>query len=182
MNLATFIDFIQRFGYLTIFVVVFIEYLNMPGFPAGVIMPAAGLMAARGNLNIILVVLLSVAAGLLGSWALYLIGRLGGDAFRSWMSRKFPKKSAKLEEVLGKLQRKGLIVVFTAKLLPAIRTIISIPAGIIRLNFKKYTLCSAIGILIWNGVLIGAGYFFGQLFFDTDTYELIVCIFYSTIS
>ena len=127
MTIQTLTQFFLQYGAFFIFVIVFLEYLNLPGFPAGVIMPLAGIWAARGEISFPLVLLISVGAGLAGSWVLYFLGRLGGQ-----------------------------------KLLPMVRTLISIPAGVVRMDFCVYTVSSAMGVFLWNLVFIGAGYFFGE--------------------
>ena len=60
------------------------------------------------------------------------------------------------------LRQKGCVGVFVSKLLPMVRTLISIPAGMVRMNFTKYTLSSLGGISLWNLAFVGAGYFFGD--------------------
>ena len=68
-----------EYGAFFIFLIVLLEYLNLPGFPAGVIMPLSGIWASQGEISFPLVMVLTVAAGLTGSWALYWLGRAGGD-------------------------------------------------------------------------------------------------------
>ena len=63
---------------------------------------------------------------------------------------------------MAMLREKGCIGVFVSKLLPMVRTIISIPAGMVQMDFVKYTVSSLMGIFIWNLVFVGAGYFFGE--------------------
>ncbi|MGL4773178.1 MAG: DedA family protein, partial [Clostridium sp.] len=112
--------------------------------------------------SFILVLIISVLAGLVGSWGLYFVGRgFGGVLLKKYME-KFPKQKEIINKNVEKLQEKGCIWVFISKLLPMVRTIISIPAGLLKMNFLKYTLSSAIGVLIWNFVFVGAGYYFGE--------------------
>ena len=76
--------------------------------------------------------------------------------------RKFPKQKEAVESKIDMLREKGSVGVFVSKLLPMVRTIISIPAGMVKMDFVKYTISSCLGILIWNLVFVGAGYFFGE--------------------
>ena len=76
--------------------------------------------------------------------------------------KKFPKHQAVIEEKMEMLREKGSTGVFVSKLVPVARTIISIPAGMVRMDFLKYTVSSLMGIFIWNLVFVGAGYFFGE--------------------
>lgn len=159
-------EYLMRYGAIAVFIIVFLEYLNLPGFPAGIIMPVAGICAAQGRLGFGLTLLLSVAAGLLGSWLLYLLGRLGGAAFLGWFQRKFPKQAPVLDKTMDRIRQKGYVGVFVAKLIPAVRTIISIPAGVLHMNFAGYTFFSTMGITLWNLALIGAGYLMGDTVFQ----------------
>lgn len=162
MSIQTLTNYFLEYGAFYIYVIVLLEYLNLPGFPAGVIMPLAGIWAANGDISFPMVMLLSVAAGLTGSWALYMLGRLGGPKVLGFYFKKFPKQRPLIEEKMEMLREKGCIGVFVSKLLPMVRTIISIPAGMVRMDFVKYTISSTAGIFLWNLVFVGAGYFFGE--------------------
>ena len=162
MGIQELTQYFTQYGAIFVFVVVLLEYMNLPGFPAGIIMPMAGVWASRGQIGFLTVMALSVAAGLLGSWILYFLGRLGGDAFFRFYIKKFPKQKELLEKNMEVLRRKGSIGVFISKLLPLARTLISIPAGMISMNFTKYTISSLMGVALWNLIFIGAGYFLGD--------------------
>ena len=162
MGIQELTQYFTQYGAIFVFVIVLLEYMNLPGFPAGIIMPMAGVWASRGQIGFLTVMALSVAAGLLGSWILYFLGRLGGDAFFRFYIKKFPKQKELLEKNMDVLRRKGSIGVFISKLLPLARTLISIPAGMISMNFTKYTISSLMGVALWNLIFIGAGYFLGD--------------------
>lgn len=162
MGIQELTQYFTQYGAIFVFVIVLLEYMNLPGFPAGIIMPMAGVWASRGQIGFLTVMALSVAAGLLGSWILYFLGRLGGDAFLRFYIKKFPKQKELLEKNMEVLRRKGSIGVFISKLLPLARTLISIPAGMISMNFTKYTISSLMGVALWNLIFIGAGYFLGD--------------------
>ncbi len=164
INLLTF--YFTRYGAVAIFVIVLLEYLNLPGFPAGIIMPLAGIMAARGNIHFFWVMVITVSAGLLGSLLLYALGRKGGELFLNAYIRRFPKQKAALEKNLEWVRRKGCVGVFLGKLLPMIRTLVSIPAGVVKMNLGRYVLSSTCGIIIWNFVFVGAGYILGDKVFE----------------
>ena len=162
MDIQTLTNYFLEYGAFFIFVIVLLEYLNLPGFPAGVIMPLAGIWASQGEISFPMVMVLSVAAGLTGSWALYLLGRTGGSRLLDWYFKKFPKHKPVIEGKIRFLREKGCVGVFVSKLLPMVRTLISIPAGMVKMNFVKYTVSSALGIFLWNLLFVGAGYFFGE--------------------
>ena len=165
MDLTTLTYYFTRYGAIAIFVIVLLEYLNLPGFPAGIIMPLSGIMAAKGNIHFFWVMVISVAAGLLGSLALYALGRKGGEVFLNAYIRKFPKQKDVLEKNLEWIRQKGCVGVFVGKLLPMVRTIVSIPAGVVKMDLMKYIVSSTCGILIWNFAFIGAGYVLGDQVF-----------------
>ena len=162
MNIQMLTDYFYQFGGIMIFLIVFLEYLNLPGLPAGIVMPLAGIWAAEGGIGFGWALLLSVLAGLCGSWVLYLLGRYGGDLVLNRYLKKHPKNREVIEKTMERIRNKGYLGLFFGKLIPMFRTIISIPAGIIKLNFLGYTIASTLGILVWNLVFIGAGYFFGD--------------------
>lgn len=162
MSISVLTNYFLQYGAFFIFLIVLLEYMNLPGFPAGVIMPLAGIWAAQGKVSFFMVMVLTFMAGLIGSWALYFLGRYGGGKFLDFYIRKFPKHQPVIEEKMNFLREKGSTGVFVSKLLPMVRTLISIPAGIIKMDFAKYTMSSAAGIFLWNLLFVGAGYYFGD--------------------
>lgn len=162
MDISELTRYFIQYGAFFIYLIVLLEYMNLPGFPAGVIMPLAGIWAAKGEISFPLVMVLTVAAGLTGSWLLYLLGRYGGNKVLGFYFKKFPKHQPVIEEKMDYLREKGCIGVFVSKLLPMVRTLISIPAGMVKMDFVKYTVSSVCGIFLWNLAFVGAGYFFGD--------------------
>lgn len=166
MELEEIMQYFVMYGPIAIYVIVLLEYLNLPGFPAGVIMPLAGIWAARGELSFFVTMLITVAAGLTGSVILYALGRGGGEAFLRKYYRRFPGHRKLIEEKMEYLRGKGSMGVFVSKLIPMVRTLISIPAGMIKMNFRSYVISSALGVAVWNLVFVGAGYLFGDAVFS----------------
>lgn len=166
MNISEFTNYFMQYGGIAIFIIVLLEYLNLPGFPAGVIMPLAGIFASQGEISFPMVMIITVAAGLLGSMILYCFGYFGGNFFLRTYFKKFPKQKEKMEKNIIWLQEKGCIAVFIAKLLPMVRTLISIPAGAIKMNVFRYILSSLAGIFLWNLFFVGAGYLLGDACFS----------------
>lgn len=162
MNANSILNYLSQYGLIFIFIIVFLEYLNLPGLPAGVIMPLAGLCISRGEMNFIFALMLSVIAGVIGSWVLYFLGFYAGNFLLDKYIKRFPKQKKYIDEKLEYLRSKGHIGVFISRLIPVARTIIAIPAGLLKMNFFKYTVYSAMGIFIWNTTLISAGYILGE--------------------
>ena len=163
MTMDVIMQYFTRYGGIAIFVIVLLEYMNLPGFPAGVIMPLAGIWAAKGNIHFIPALIITVAAGLTGSLILYWLGYKGGEIFLQKYLNKFPKQRPVIEEKLEWIREKGSMGIFLSKLIPMIRTLISIPAGVCKMNLVKYTVSSTLGICLWNLIFVGAGYFLGDV-------------------
>lgn len=162
MTMSVITEYFARYGGIAIFVIVLLEYLNLPGFPAGVIMPLAGVWAARGNIEFILALLITVAAGLTGSLILYYLGYKGGELFLQKYLNKFPRQRPVIEEKLRWIRERGSFGIFVSKLIPMVRTLVSIPAGVSKMDLVQYTLSSTLGIFVWNLFFVGAGYFLGD--------------------
>lgn len=79
MTAETFFQLFNQYGLILVCAVVFCEYMNLPGFPAGVIMPCVGVLIARSELSLPLTVFLSVVAGVLGSLVIYAVCYWGGE-------------------------------------------------------------------------------------------------------
>lgn len=166
MEFEEIMQYFVAYGPIAIYVIVLLEYLNLPGFPAGVIMPLAGIWAARGEIGFPVTLLITVAAGLTGSIILYGLGRGGGEAFLQKYYHRFPQHRELMEEKMEYLRSKGSIGIFISKLIPMVRTLISIPAGMIKMNFRSYVISSTLGVAAWNLVFVGAGYLFGDAVFS----------------
>ena len=163
MAVETLLSWLKEYSSIAVLVIVFLEYLNLPGFPAGVVMPLAGFWASHGGISFAAVMALSTIAGLLGSWVLYFIGRfLGAPLLEKW-KRKFPRQQPMIDRALAVVQKRGYWGLFIGKLIPVLRTWIPIPAGVIRMDFARYTVFSAMGVALWNLAFVGAGYYFGQI-------------------
>lgn len=165
MDINTIMQYFVDYGPIAIYIIVLLEYMNLPGFPAGVIMPLAGIWASRGGLNFFLTIMITVAAGVTGSIILYALGRGGGELFLKKYYKHFPKQQELIESKMEYLNEKGCVGIFISKLIPMVRTLISIPAGAIKMNFTKYVISSALGVAVWNLVFVGAGYLFGDKVF-----------------
>lgn len=166
MDLETFTCYFTQYGAIAIFIVVLLEYMNLPGFPSGIIMPLSGIWAARGNIDFFWVMVITLLAGVLGSWILYFVGYAGGSLILDKYLKKFPKHRAAIEKNFQMIQEKGCFGIFIGKLIPMVRTLISIPAGVLKIPFVKYTISSALGVFLWNLVFVGAGYLLGDAVFQ----------------
>ena len=163
-DINSIIDYMSHYGYLFLALIVFLEYLNLPGLPAGIIMPAAGIIVKTGGLSFIWTLIISIISGLLGSFILYTIGHYFGKPVLNKWEKKFPKSKKAIEKTFNYLDRYGTIGIFISRLIPIARTLISLVAGTFNIGFVKFTIYSTIGIAIWNFAFIYAGYAFGYIF------------------
>lgn len=162
MEINTLLSYMSEYGLLLMAIIIFLEYLNLPGFPAGIILPVAGIWTSNSNTNFWFVLGISVLSALIASWILYAIGWYFGDFILTKYLKRFPKQENIIQKQLNYLQQMGYLWVLISKLIPMVRTIISLPAGLLKLNFFTYTIASTIGITIWNAVLIYSGYLFKE--------------------
>ena len=79
---------------------------------------------------------------------------------------KNPKYREKIDKSVIFIEEKGAFGIFICKLLPMIRTIISVPAGMLNMNFYRYTLGSLVGVFVWNFIFVGVGFAFGDRIFE----------------
>lgn len=164
MDIQTVLNYFTQYGLIFLFVIVFLEYMNLPGLPAGIIMPAAGILIAGRDMNFITALIVSVLAGLLGSYVLYFIGYFLGKPVLDKFYQKYKKLRPSINKAISYTEKHGSKGVFIARLIPVARTLISLTVGTMRMNFLSFTIYSILGITIWNSVFIYAGYAFGYLF------------------
>ena len=173
MTVQHFIDLFQQYGLPMMAAVFFCEYLNLPGFPAGVIMPAVGILIGQSELNLLLSISVSVLAGLAGCLVMYLICYYGGAPLLTRAFGKSPRFHHFMDrchDYLEKGRGRGL---FVCRLIPVLRTIVSIPAGLVRMPLHEYVIWSAAGITLWNTVFICCGYLFSEAFLNGTALSIL---------
>lgn len=154
--------------------------------PSEVTMPFAGFLVSQGALNFPLVVILGALGNLIGSWIAYGIGYFLEETFIVSFVKKYGKflliSHHEYELSTKWLQRYGVRVSFFSRILPAVRTFISLPAGIAEINFFKFSLFTFLGSLIWSAFLTYIGVYLGEKWNTLEPYYrkfefLIVGIF-----
>lgn len=159
------IHFIEATKYLGIFVLMTLESALIP-IPSEVTMPFSGFLVEQGKLNFWLVALTGTLGNLVGSWIAYLIGfYLEEHLIIKWI-KKWGKFLLLTEhdylKAVSWLQRYGDAVTLFSRVLPAVRTFISLPAGLSEMSFKKFSFYTFIGSFIWSLVLTFVGVKFGS--------------------
>jgi membrane protein DedA with SNARE-associated domain len=150
--MLTWFHWVETGGYVAIVVLMAMESSIFP-VPSEVVMPPAAFLAAQGKLNIYLVVLAGTAGSYLGSAITYWIARVWGRPLILKYGKYVfcpPEKVEMAERFLQRYQAGGI---FFARLLPVIRHLISIPAGIIRMPFGVFSVITTVGSLIWCSIL-----------------------------
>jgi membrane protein DedA with SNARE-associated domain len=152
---------ISSWGYLGIFLVMLAESI-FPPIPSELIIPFAGYAAANGELNVFLVLISATVGAVVGMLPWYFAGRLFGlDRVRA-LADRFGRVMAfnadEIDMAVGWFTRFGPFIVLFGRLIPLIRTLISIPAGLSRMPLPIFLLASTTGALVWNTILTMAGY------------------------
>ncbi|SNT69384.1 DedA family protein [Psychrobacter sp. LV10R520-6] len=154
-----------KFGYFGIIFAMFAENV-FPPIPSEVIMPAAGFAVARGDLNLIVVILAGTLGTVLGALPLYYLGSLFNEERLMIFTKKYGKYVfVKSDDVLASshwFDKHGKKTVFFGRMVPGIRSLISIPAGMNKMPMLPFLLLTALGSSIWITLLTLAGYHFGS--------------------
>ena len=155
------IQTISDWGYAGIFLVMLAESI-FPPIPSELIIPFAGFAAANGDLNLFGVLAAATIGAVVGMLPWYYAGRLFGLERVRWLADRFGRIMAfnadEIDIAVGWFKRFGPIIVLFGRLIPLIRTLISIPAGLSRMSLPVFLAASTTGALIWNTFLTLAGY------------------------
>jgi membrane protein DedA with SNARE-associated domain len=159
------ISIIQSSGYGGIFVLMMLESALIP-IPSEVTMTFAGYLASTGKFNLWIVIFVGAFANLLGSIAAYWLGYWGEETFVRDLIKKYGKfvliTVHEYDHAERWFRKYGEKITFFSRILPVIRTFISLPAGIAEMNFKKFCIYSFFGSLIWSSFLTYIGFTLGK--------------------
>lgn len=166
MNITEWIiSVMEQLGYLGIALLMFLDNV-FPPIPSEIIMPSAGYSASQGQLLLIGVIIAGCIGSLLAAAVLYWIGRkFSHDAIFHFVDR-YGKylfiKSNDVKTSLTWFENYGHRIVFAGRMIPAVRSLISIPAGMSRMPFWKFMFYSSLGTIIWTTFLACVGFYFGE--------------------
>lgn len=164
---------IEQMGYLGIVILMFIENV-FPPIPSELIMPLSGYTAAQGDLSLAGVIAAGSVGSLLGAFMWYWIGRkLGADRLENWSAKHGRWITMSPDDVTGVnkwFSKYGYWAVLFGRLVPTVRTLIAIPAGIFKMPPLKFLILTAIGTLMWEGVLAFIGYKLGENYDAVDRF------------
>ena len=143
-----------------------------PPVPSEVIMTVAGVSAARGNMNLWGTIAAGTAGAMLGNWLWYWLaikfGEVRMHVFIDRYSRWLTLDWAEIERGHGLFRKHGPIIVLVARMLPTLRSLISIPAGLFGMSLRRFLVFSTIGTAGWSAALASGGYFLGSQFDDIE--------------
>jgi len=150
-------EMIYNYGLIAIFLIIMLEYACFP-VSSEIILPLCGAVASANRTNFLVILPLSVLAGLIGTGICYAVGWFGGGAIINAIKRKFPKTEKSINASYERFNENGAWAVCLGRVIPLIRTYIALVAGAAKLNPVTYFFASMLGITIWNTLLIGLGY------------------------
>ena len=172
--LATWVtNVIETLGYPGLTILVALENL-FPPIPSEVILPLAGFLTGQGKFSFALVLIASTLGSLIGALILYAIGvALGRGGIRR-LFEKYGYLALLTAEDLNRAEnwfdRWGPIAVFTGRLVPVVRSLVSIPAGYRRMPLVQFIPLTVFGSLLWNGALVSLGWAFGENWHAIEEY------------
>jgi membrane protein DedA with SNARE-associated domain len=143
-----------------------------PPIPSEVIMTVAGVSSARGTMNLAGTIAAGTAGAMLGNWIWYWVAVKFGekrmhvfiDRYSRWLTLDWDE----VERGQSLFRKHGSIIVLIARMLPTLRSLISIPAGLFGMTFRRFMMFSTIGTAGWTSALACAGYFLGSQFDDVE--------------
>lgn len=164
---------IEQSGYLGVGFLMFLETV-FPPIPSEVIMPLAGVSAAESDLELSLVILSGTAGAMLGNIFWYLAARaLGTQRLKPFIQKHGRWLTVNWSEVQRAhdwMERRGAAFVFLGRLIPTVRSLVSIPAGLLDMRFRTFLLASTLGTFIWTAILAGAGFRLRSDFHQIDAW------------
>lgn len=145
-----------------------------PPIPSEIILPLAGFNSSQGTMNVFLAIFAATVGSVSGALVLYYVGYVFGEARVRWMVSKWGKwlgfKEQDIDSADIWFDRHGGIAVALCRVIPIVRSLISIPAGLRKMPMVTFALYTAAGSLVWNTVLITAGYILGDNWDHVEEY------------
>jgi len=155
---------ISTLGYPGVAIAMFLESFFAP-IPSEIILPFSGFVCARDGMNIYITIIVASLAAYLGTLPFYFIGRWGKGGVDKFL-RKFGKylfiPSSDLDKGYEAFEKYGNGIVFFGRLIPIVRTVISFPAGVAKMNFGIFSLYTLLGSLLWSSLLAFSGFLLGE--------------------
>ncbi|EAC7613197.1 DedA family protein [Listeria monocytogenes] len=153
------------FGYIGIFVLIMVENLFLP-IPSEIILTFGGFMTTVTSLNVVMVIIVATLGSVVGAILLYKVASYFGKERLTKIVLKYGRilrlKESDIERAENFFLKYGSWAVFLCRMIPLIRSLISIPAGMTKMKMSKFLILTTAGSLLWNTVLIGLGAMLGE--------------------
>ncbi|MBC2145218.1 DedA family protein [Listeria innocua] len=176
------------FGYIGIFLLIMIENL-FPPIPSEIILTFGGFMTTVSSLNVVMVIIVATLGSVVGAILLYKVASYFGKERLTHIVLKYGRvlrlKESDIERAESFFLKYGSWAVFLCRMIPLIRSLISIPAGMTKMKMSRFLILTTAGSLLWNTVLIGLGALLGESWgeivvfmdsFSTVIYSIIAII------
>lgn len=155
--MSFFTNLIFEYGLIAMFFLILIEYACFP-VSSEIVLPFSGAVASYQHISFFVIIIVSVAAGLLGTSICYVIGRVGGLPLINRIKKRFPGTEKGLDNSFEKFDKYGTWAVCIGRVIPICRTYIAFVSGVAKQKYSVFLSASAFGITVWNILLIGLGY------------------------
>ena len=159
--LERFLGGMQQAGYTGVFLMMTIESSFIP-FPSEIVMVPAGYLAGSGQLSLVGCIAAGIAGSVLGAWINYGLSFYLGRTVLIQVLKYFLISESKLQKTEQFFEQHGAITTLIGRLIPGVRHLISVPAGLARMNFRQFTLFTSIGAGAWVTLLCVIGYLAGK--------------------
>ena len=171
---GTVLDVVEVLGALGVGLLTFVETV-FPPLPSELILPLAGYLAERGRMSLAAVLVASTIGAVAGSWVLYGVGaKLGRERSATWLARLPLVDREDVEGAIAWFDRHGPWAVLFGRLVPGIRSLVSLPAGASTMSLTRFTVLTTVGSLAWNAILVGAGFALGTQWRTVERYSEVV--------
>ena len=155
------VDQIFDWGYIGIFIMMAIESSFIP-FPSEIVLIPAGYLASQGGMDIYMIMIAALSGSLVGAFTNYFLALTLGRKFLLKYGHYFFIKEGTLLKMENFFDNHGHISTFTGRLIPGVRQLISIPAGLARMNILEFSIFTTLGAGIWALILTLLGYYLGE--------------------
>jgi len=141
----------------------------VPPIPSEIVLPLAGSQLAGGHLAFLIAVLAATVGSVIGAWALYAVGRFGGRPLLLRLQPVLRIDEARLARAEAYVENRGDWLVLVGRLVPGVRALVSVPAGMARMPLGRFTALTAAGSFAWNAGLLEAGKLLAQRWAEVAT-------------
>ncbi|MFF3864910.1 DedA family protein [Micromonospora sp. NPDC001898] len=144
----------------------------IPPIPSEIVLAMAGYLAAEGRFNLVLIVVAATVGSVVGALVLYWLGAaVGEDRLKRWLDHIPLVDRDDLEKADRWFERHGRWAVLIGRVVPVVRSLVSIPAGANRMPLVEFVLLTTLGSGVWNALIVGAGFALGSRWEEVDQYS-----------